>query len=172
MFKNLLRAVLLLLIVFPVIWPEAGLAQQTAKSRSKAGNGIQPSVHYPSYWQYKGKPLLLLGATDNDNLFQHPHIASHLDSLVKAGGNYIRNTMSDRDAGNERAFYQNPDGKYDLEKWNPVYWERFEKLLEETSKRKIIVQKEVCDRFDRHFAVILPADLPPAGFTAHLPAWG
>lgn len=160
MFKNLLRAALLLSLV-PVVWPEACLGQKTVKSRSNTGKGIQPFVRNPAYWQYKGKPLLLLGATDDDNLFQHPNITSHLDSLVKAGGNYIRNTMSDRDAGNERAFYRNPNGKYDLEKWNPVYWERFEKLLKETSKRKIIVQIEIWDRFDHSRKEWLPDPYHP-----------
>ena len=109
---------------------------------------IQPFTENPAYWQYKGKPVLLLGATDDDNLFQHKEIVSHLDSLAEAGGNYIRNTMSDRDPGNERAFFRNADGKYDLRKWNPVYWQRFEHLLEETQKRDIIVQIEIWDRFD------------------------
>ncbi len=61
---------------------------------------IMPWNENPHYWQYKGKPVLLLGATDNDNLFQNDNLKSHLDSLRMFGGNYIRNTMSDRDPGN------------------------------------------------------------------------
>ncbi len=113
-----------------------------------SNNAIQPWSANPWFWQYKGKPVLLLGATDNDNLFQNGNLQSHLDSLKAVGGNYIRNTMSDRDPGNERAFYRNADGKYDLERWNPAYWERFDNLLRLTSEREIIVQIEIWDRFD------------------------
>ncbi len=109
---------------------------------------IKPYLKNRSYWQYKGKPVLLLGATDNDNLFQNGNLQTHLDSLKKAGGNVIRNTMSDRDPGNMHAFYLNTDGKYDLNKWNDIYWQCFENLLKLTWERDIIVQIEVWDRFD------------------------
>ncbi|HOO99850.1 MAG TPA: hypothetical protein PLV06_07050 [Bacteroidales bacterium] len=109
---------------------------------------IRPWSENPGYWQYKGKPVLLLGATSNDNLFQNVNLEAHLDSLKAAGGNVIRNTMSDRDPGDERAFMRTPEGKYDLNKWNDAYWQRFEKMLALTSERDIIVQIEIWDRFD------------------------
>lgn len=109
---------------------------------------IRPYSENPGYWQYKGKPTLLLGGTVNDNLFQIDNLESHLDSLKNAGGNLIRNTMSDRDVGDIRAFFRNNDGKYDLDKWNNAYWEKFETLLRLTSERDIIVQIEIWDRFD------------------------
>ncbi len=113
------------------------------------GNGhIQPWAENRSYWQYLERPILLLGATDNDNLFQSENMVSHLDSLKVAGGNYIRNTMSDRDPGDLRAYYRNTEGKYDLNRWNDEYWNRFESLLEAAWEREIIVQIEVWDRFD------------------------
>lgn len=58
--------------------------------------------------------------------------------------------MSDRpDRGTEvYPFLQREDGKYDLSQWNPEYWERFERLLSETAKRKIFIQIEIWDRFD------------------------
>ena len=34
------------------------------------GGPIQPYRENPWYWEYKGKPLVLIGGTDNDNLFQ------------------------------------------------------------------------------------------------------
>ncbi len=111
-------------------------------------NNIKPWSENPRYWQYKGKPVLLLGATDNDNLFQNNNVESHLDSLKKLGGNYIRNTMSDRDPGNIYAYALTSQGKYDLDKWNNEYWQRFEKLLKLAEERDIIVQIEVWDRFD------------------------
>ena len=117
-------------------------------SYSQTENVIKPYSINPGYWQFKGKPTLLIGGTDNDNLFQNINLKTQLDSLKDAGGNYVRNTMSDRDLGNERAFYQNFDRKYDLTKWNDVYWEKFENLLKLASEREIIVQIEIWDRFD------------------------
>ncbi|MBN2667101.1 MAG: hypothetical protein JXR67_11360 [Bacteroidales bacterium] len=115
----------------------------------KPENGqIRPWDENHRYWQYNGKPVLLLGATDNDNLFQNENLESHLDSLKSFGGNYIRNTMSDRDPGNKRAFALASPGLFDLDKWNEDYWQRFENLLKLTQEREIIVQIEIWDRFD------------------------
>ena len=104
----------------------------------------------PRYWQYRGQPVLLLGGSKDDNLFQIPDLKEHLDEIRAAGGNYIRNTMSDRnDKGFEvYPFYRLADGKYDLERWNEEYWKRFENMLRWTAERGIIVQIEVWDRFD------------------------
>ena len=114
----------------------------------KKDSGIKPYEKNPRYWQYKGKPVLLLGASDDDNLFQIKNLETHLDSLAAVGGNYVRNTMSDRDLGNLRAFAKNSGGKYDLGKWNDAYWQQFEKFLKLAGEREIIVQIEVWDRFD------------------------
>src|SRR3546814_16093353 len=94
-----------------IVLPQGSLAQKA----------IQAYSENPAYWQYKGKPVLLLGGTDDDNLFQRAQVAPHLDSLARIGGNYIRNTMSDSDPGNERAFLRLASGKYDLNQWNPEY---------------------------------------------------
>jgi len=113
-------------------------------------NRIQPWSKNSHYWQYKGRPVLLLGGSKDDNLFQIPDLKEHLDEIRNAGGNYIRNTMSDRkDKGFEvYPFKQQPDGKYDLDQWNDEYWQRFENMLQWTAERDIIVQIEVWDRFD------------------------
>ena len=83
--------------------------------------------------EYQGKPVLLLGGSDDDNLFQWPEneLIAQLDRLAAAGGNVIRNTMSDRkDKGFEvYPFKQLDDGKYDLNAWNDEYWTRFERML-------------------------------------------
>jgi len=96
----------------------------------------------PAYWQYDGKPILLLGGSKEDNLFQIPDIKEHLDLLKSVGGNYVRNTMSSRDEGNVWPFLKVSE-KYDLDKWNGEYWERFENFLRLTQERDIIVQIEV-----------------------------
>ncbi len=101
--------------------------------------------------------VLLLGGSDEDNLFNHPELPpngleAHLDRLQSVGGNYVRNTMSSRDEGNVFPFQGVVrEGLYDLTLWNPEYWERFERFerfLEMTLARDIIVQIELWDRFD------------------------
>jgi hypothetical protein len=113
---------------------------------------LRPWVANPWYWSYHGEPILLLGGSDDDNLFQwsEKDLVAQLDRLATAGGNVIRNTMSDRkDKGFEvYPFQQREDGKYDLNQWNEEYWTRFERMLHETAKLDIIVQIEVWDRFD------------------------
>ncbi|MDD2597823.1 MAG: hypothetical protein PHO37_01170 [Kiritimatiellae bacterium] len=113
---------------------------------------IKPWPENPWYWSYEGKPVLLLGGSDDDNLFQwqEEKLISQLERLAAAGGNVIRNTMSDRkDKGFELyAYKQLPDKKYDLNQWNDDYWARFDCLLKETAKRRVFVQIEIWDRFD------------------------
>lgn len=113
---------------------------------------IQPWAENPWYWQYKGEPVMLLGASSDDNLFQWPaeNLIPHLDSMQSVGGNYVRNTMSDRVfRGFELyPFKQMEDGSYNLNEWNEEYWNRFENFLNQTEKRDIIVQIEIWDRFD------------------------
>jgi len=101
----------------------------------------------PVYWQYGGKPILLLGGTVDDNLFQIPNLKEHLNLLKSVGGNYVRNVMSSRDEGNVWPFGK-ANGKYDLDKWNDEYWKRFENFLRLTQERDIIVQIEIWATFD------------------------
>lgn len=121
-----------------------------AEANGASSRCIQPWPKNSRCWQYQGQPVLLLGGSKDDNLFQIPDLKEHLDEIRAAGGNYIRNTMSDRkDKGFEvYPFLQRPDGKFDLEQWNEEYWRRFENLLQWTAEREIIVQIEVWDRFD------------------------
>lgn len=109
---------------------------------------IAPSTEYPRYWAYDGKPVVLIGGSVEDNLFQIPDIEAHLDLLAASGGNYVRCTMSSRDEGNVWAFAQRDDGKYDLTKWNDEYWRRFETFLTLARDRGVIAQIELWDRFD------------------------
>lgn len=118
----------------------------------QAAERIRPWSENPWYWEVGGEPVLLLGGTDDDNLFQWPdeELREQLELLADVGGNYVRNTMSDRrDRGWEVFPYDfNPEARYDLRKWNAEYWRRFERFLEWTAERGIIVQVEVWDRFD------------------------
>jgi len=144
----------------------------TCDATQMGNKGIQIYQDNPRYWQYKGEPVLLLGGSGDDNLFQWTgsRLTDHLDLLVSVGGNYLRNTMSDRkgdpahrqsqggnhprntmsdmDEGEVYPFKELPSGKYDLNQWNEEYWRRFETFLKSTHERDIIVQIEVWDRFD------------------------
>ncbi len=106
---------------------------------------IQPYANNPRYWQYGGDPVLLLGGTKDDNLFQIPDVEEHLDLLASVGGDYIRCVMSARsDGGFEvQPFKKLANGKYDLDQWNDEYWKRFDRMLMLTHERQIIVQIDV-----------------------------
>ncbi|MBN2476144.1 MAG: hypothetical protein JXB62_16145 [Pirellulales bacterium] len=114
---------------------------------ASADDRIQPYAKNPSYWQYKGKPVLLLGGSVEDNLFQIPDLVAQLDLLKSVGGNYVRCTMSARDEGNVWPFAKAGD-RYDLDRFNDEYWRRFERFLAETARRQIIVQIELWATFD------------------------
>lgn len=113
---------------------------------------IHPYSANPWYWEYEGSPVVLIGGSDDDNLFQWTgkKLTDQLDLLSSLGGNYLRNTMSDRDEGDIYAFQEVREDVYDLDKWNSEYWNRLGFFLEETSKRDIIVQLTLWDHFDLH----------------------
>ncbi len=110
---------------------------------------IRPYEKNPFYWQYKGKPVLLLGGSVEDNLFQVPDIEEQLDLLASVGGNYVRCTMSSRDEGKVWPFEKDPArGLYDLTKPGEEYWGRFERFCRLAVERDVIAQFEMWDRFD------------------------
>lgn len=150
MIFRLLRSTAAACALVGALGPGSAPVPAADSSRRELADRIQPWPANPRYWQFKGRPVLLLGGSKDDNLFQIPDLAAHLDDIRAAGGNYIRNTMSDRpDQGFEvYPFKQMPDGKFDLSQWNDDYWRRFENLLRWTAEREIIVQIEVWDRFD------------------------
>ena len=114
-----------------------------------AGGRIRPFAGNPFYWQYRGRPVLLLGGSVEDNLFQIPNLREHLDLLASVGGNYVRCTMSSRDPGDVWPFWRDPKtGLYDLERPEGEHWERFERFLELCAEREIVAQFEMWDRFD------------------------
>ena len=111
---------------------------------------IRPYRNNPWYWEYGGEPILLRGASDEDNLWQWTgeKLTDHLDLLVSVGGNYLRCTMSDRDEGNAFAYKEIEEGVYDLDQWNDEYWRRISTFLEETRQRGIVVQLTLWDFHD------------------------
>ncbi len=137
---------ILAITIIAILWSIVG-TDYISLQNSDYG-GIQPSQQHPQYWSYQGKEVLLLGGSVEDNLFQVPDLQEQLDLLINVGGNYVRNTMSSRDEGNLWPFAMDSDSLYDLNTWNDEYWQRFEDFLEETHKRKIIVQMEIWATFD------------------------
>lgn len=110
---------------------------------------IAPDPENSAYWRFDGRTRVLLGGSVEDNLFQIDGLESHLDTLVDCGGNYVRCTMSSRDPGNVWPFHRDPDtGRYDLERMGAEYWDRFDRFLELTAARRIVIQIELWDRFD------------------------
>lgn len=135
-------AVFLFLALFLLPDFSARGAEETNEGR------IKPWKENLRYWEYKGKPILLLGASDEDNLFNDPDLMwKNFEIMGKCGGNYIRGTLSCRDEGNVWPFLKK-DGLYDLNKWNPEFWKRLETSLREAEKRDIIVQIEIWATFD------------------------
>ncbi|MFP4367250.1 MAG: hypothetical protein ACLFQA_09165 [Bacteroidales bacterium] len=103
---------------------------------------IQPYSQNQYFWQYDGRPVLLIGGSSDDNLFQIENLENELDLIRLNGGNYIRNTMSCRDEGNEAPFIKSGD-MYNPDSFNEEYWYRFERLLELSAERNIFVQIEI-----------------------------
>ncbi len=117
---------------------------------SVRNTNIQPIEIYtenPMYWQYKGEPVLLLGGSVQDNLFQIDNLKEHLDLLASVGGNYVRSTMSSRDPGNAKPF-EMKNGLYDLDEPGVEYWNRFTTFLDLALERDIIVQVEIWATYD------------------------
>ena len=71
-----------------------------------------------------------------------------MDEIVSVGGNYVRNTMSQQEGLDLKPHKRLANGKFDLNLWNTVYWDRFSNCLKWCSERNIIIQIEVWDRFD------------------------
>ena len=53
-------------------------------------NGLRPYPKNPRYWQYEGKPVMLLGGNKWDAPFFVRDQESVYDDLQAAGGNYLR----------------------------------------------------------------------------------
>jgi len=127
------------------------IGKEHISSKSVAQNisiPIRPSETHDQYWSMNGENIMLLGGSDEDNLFQMENVIAQLDLLQSVGGNYVRNTMSSRDEGNEWPFAKNEKGLYNLNTWNEKYWKRLDDFLSACAAREIIVQMELWATFD------------------------
>lgn len=117
----------------------------------KSTSRIQGYSKNPHYWEYNDKPVLLLGGSDDDNLFNNPELMKkNFSILEKIGGNYIRSTLSSRNKGNVYPYIKK-DGIYDLNKFNTEFWNRLENSIKEAKKRDIIVQIEIWATYDYYY---------------------
>lgn len=137
---------LLLIAAAAVVLNAAGVSQLRAQDENT--DRIKPYDKNPRYWQYKGRPVMLLGGSKTDHIFLLDDLETHLDEIHAVGANYVRNTMSQREGKEIKPHKLLPDGKFDLDQWNQEYWRRFQNMLKWTAEREIFVQIEVWDRFD------------------------
>ncbi|UCD29642.1 MAG: hypothetical protein JSV03_03945 [Planctomycetota bacterium] len=134
-------------IISLATWLTAALAG-TAAAAPRHDERIRVYEGNKYYWQYKGKPVLLLGGSDEDNLFNDPEMMMRdLHNLQACGGNYIRCTLSWRDENNVYPYLKQGD-KFDLNRFNPEFFERLERCCRECYQRDIIVQPEVWATWD------------------------
>src|SRR5215471_5947612 len=122
---------------------------------SAATDGIRVYAENPFYWEYQGKPVLLLGGSstpkgglNDEGMFLWPDVVGSLDKLASSGGNYTRCLMSGRLRGDPLWPFLNVDGRFDLDRWDDNYWHCFETFLIETKKRGIITDIELWATFD------------------------
>jgi hypothetical protein len=138
--------VFLLIVAVAIFLNIAGVSRLSAKGNND--DHIKPYTENPRYWQYNGKPVMLLGGSKTDHIFLLDDLKTHLDEIQAVGANYVRNTMSQREGKELKPHKLLPDGKFDIDQWNQEYWKRFQNMLKWTAEREIIVQIEVWDRFD------------------------
>ncbi|MCY4552193.1 MAG: hypothetical protein OXC79_00855 [Candidatus Poribacteria bacterium] len=146
--RNLWGPYKLMLVLLLCIFLYAAAQETKAEKDIEMGkNRIQIYSENSRYWQYKGKPVLLIGGSVEDNLFQIPNLKAHLELLKSVGGNYVRSTMSWVDEGDVPPFKKVGD-LYDLNRWNAEFWNRFRNFITWTHEMDIIVQIEVWATFN------------------------
>ena len=50
---------------------------------------IKPYVKNPRYWQYKGKPILLVGGSKTDHIFLLDDLKEHVEGRLISGPAYL-----------------------------------------------------------------------------------
>ena len=163
-FRLLIAAQSPIILIVYLLFTGFALSLNSCKSNSgtdtNTDQGIAIFEQNPFYWSYKGEPILLLGGTKEDNLFQIDDVETHLNELKSVGGNYIRCTLSSRDEGNLKPYLQNSEGLYDLNQPNPVYWDKLRRLFEVSRDLEIIVQVEIWATYDFYWGDLRWADNP------------
>lgn len=139
----------LILFLLLLACVDSSNTSQNEKEISKPEvSGIKINSENPFYFTFNDSSVLLLGASNEDNLFQVELFSAQLELLKSYGGNYVRCTMSSRDFGNPWPHEQQANSLYDLTQFRENYWSRFDKFLKMTAELEIVVQVEIWDPWD------------------------
>ncbi len=148
-----------LLSVLLAFGPVLSAVAHAGGSVAATEEGLGIYVSNPYYWQYHGRPVLLLGgssgpsgALNDEGMFLWPNLPAALDRLKAAGGNYVRCLMSGRLRETTLWPFARQGDRYDLDQWDEEYWRLFETFLRETQARGIITDIELWATFDYHRA--------------------
>jgi len=144
-----------LLAILLVLGPVLAAVGHAGGSAAAAEDGLGIYAGNPYYWQYHGRPVLLLGgssappnALNDEGMFLWPNLPAALDKLKAAGGNYVRCLVSGRLRETALWPFAPKGDRYDLDQWNEEYWRLFETFLRETQARDIITDIELWATFD------------------------
>ncbi len=145
-----------LLAVWLILGPVLSAVGHAGAPGAAAADGLGVYAGNPYYWQYHGRPMLLLGgssgpagALNDEGMFLWPNLPAALDKLKAAGGNYVRCLVSGRLRGEAALWpFARQGDRYDLDRWNEEYWRLFETFLQETQKRDIVTDIEIWATFD------------------------
>jgi len=177
--KSVFYSGVLLIIFFGCIKEYSGFEKiyllEDGSESSGSNSGIKIYYENPWYWEYNGKPIMLIGGSYEDNMYQFPNwyyghsnpnlslgmtnwtLEEHLDKMVEVGANYIRASMSCRNHGNRFPYKKitgtpgdnhNHTDIYDLDQWDEVWEQRLSTFLQMCYERGIIVSIEFFDRWD------------------------
>ncbi len=125
----------------------------------KASNTVKLNQSNPRYLEYKGDPLILISSAEHYGALLNLDFdyRLYLETLGNEGFNYTRiftgtyiepvenifgiqkNTLSPL-PGRFIAPWVKEAGKYDLERFNPAYFERLKDFLSEAEKQGVIVE--------------------------------
>lgn len=154
--KNLLFAVLLILLI----------GCQTKVPVKQDVLSLHPEN--PNYFLFKGKPTLLITSGEHYGAIMNAdfNFSKYLESIQNAGLNYTRLFMGPYSEMGDNTFgirnnTMNPkpeswitpwikdsvSGKYDLSKWNPVFFERLKTFVSMAAEKEIIVEATLFTSF-------------------------
>jgi hypothetical protein len=120
-------------------------------SEQGPGVGIYPGNRH--YWQFGGKPVLLLGGSPRAEgvadigVFHLPQLGGYLSALAMVGGNWLRCLVSAQEESQRWPFARVGE-RFDLDQWSEEYWERFEWYLQGTAEQGFVTDCELWATFD------------------------
>lgn len=122
----------LLLLLSLVLFFACGKEKKSQKANN-ADNAIQPLTENPAYWQYEGKPVLLLGASATLSIHDIKNVKNYVDSLSEYGMNYLPLALPQKslqNTGNKSANATITEKQY---------LDKFKQLIKYAFKKNIII---------------------------------